>query len=132
MKKLIIVMVFALSIVATSAFSYGIWSDYCDYLDSAESMSNLQRMEKWKDFEGRQVTVRGTLNDAGYAINGRDIYVSLNVDGRSVKVLVNKDNYTQVKRISSLRKGESVSCTGYFKSLGDLMHDVTLGNGSID
>ncbi len=132
MKNLIIIMVFAMSTLATSAFSYGIWSDYCDYLDSAGSMSSLQRMEKWKNFEGRRVALSGTFKDAGYAINGRDIYVSIDVDGRSVKVLVDKDDFTQIKRISSLSRGSSVSFTGYFKSLGDLMHDVTLNNGSID
>ena len=131
MKNLIIIVIFSLLAIVGSAFSYDLWKNYCEYLDSAESMSSLQRMEKWKDFEGQRVTLSGIFKDAGYAINGKDIYVSVDVDGRNVKVLVDKNNSMQVKRIVSLKKGEAVVCTGYFKSIGDLMHDVTLNNGSI-
>lgn len=104
-----------------------LWTDYKRFLETRRRMSDDQERAFLKSFEGRYTSGSGVVVQAGRSVGG-ETYLSVNVDDKHVKLLLSKPEYTKAL---GLHKGSIILYSGNFKSTGDLEHDITIENCSI-
>ena len=106
------------------------WEEIDRVYNVRSSSTELQKKERWKNYEGRKVRWTGTVSSVGETLGSMSLQLKLNPGTLTSDVLV-RLKPTQRDRALQLSEGAVVTVVGVLDDWGTLL-PVTLDHGVIE
>ena len=127
-SRTIMMMCVIVGIGTQSLFADQIWEEYKAFLENKKDFSRSYFKRTWEEkFEGKNMSGKGYFKEFGDALFG-GTYVHVEVDGRMVKLLIEK---TEEDKALGTCIGDQIEYSGFIKSRGDLTSCITLKRARI-